>query len=236
MKSGVYKILCLVDGRVYVGHSKNLRRRFNDHISRLKRGKNMNRLLQEAWNRHGASSFQFLVIEECKCSDLINREQFWIDEYRAACIETGFNISPTAESNRGVKYPDFIRQRCSEWQRGRKLSDSHRENVRRAVTGRVTHESTRKKLSEANKGKVISPEMRARISATLTGRPLAETTKQKISQAMKGRQFSDETRKKFSAWQVGRVLSQETKDKIAVAARRRFAMKRPVTEIRYELC
>ena len=54
--------------------------------------------MQNAWNKYGENAFIFEVIEECKIEDLINREQFFIDnlnpEYNQTAIAGKVEMTP----------------------------------------------------------------------------------------------------------------------------------------------
>jgi group I intron endonuclease len=82
---GIYIIQNLVNGKVYIGSSSNIRRRFSQHKSTLRHNTHKNRHLQNAWNKYGEENFEFIVIEhhsypekilmrENKCIRLYNPE------------------------------------------------------------------------------------------------------------------------------------------------------------------
>lgn len=60
--SGVYFIRNCVTKTIYVGHSSDIRERFNSHKSMLRRGKHNNPHLQNSWNKYGQESFVFRQI------------------------------------------------------------------------------------------------------------------------------------------------------------------------------
>lgn len=93
---GIYKITCIPNNKIYIGSSKNIKKRFFNHISSLKHGKHENAYLQHAFNKYGIDNFKFEVIEECLLEELIQREQYWIDKLKSASPEYGFNICPIA--------------------------------------------------------------------------------------------------------------------------------------------
>lgn len=98
--AGIYKITCRSDGRVYVGQSRNITERLNNHRSQLLKGKNSNVELQNAWNEYGALSFSFDVIEICPpdVAILDDREIFWINQLCATDNTKGFNSSSGGRS------------------------------------------------------------------------------------------------------------------------------------------
>ena len=79
MKIGIYRIRNLINNKVYIGSTKNMKLRWAKHKALLRHNKHQNTHLQSAWNKYGEDAFVFEVIEECKTEDLISREQFFID-------------------------------------------------------------------------------------------------------------------------------------------------------------
>ena len=77
-KCGIYKITG-PEGRAYVGQTKDLWSRWNDHVKDLYNGEHTNRHLQHAWDAHGADAFVFELIEEVYwCEQTLDaREAFW---------------------------------------------------------------------------------------------------------------------------------------------------------------
>lgn len=109
MDSGIYAIKNAVNGKVYVGSSKNLSRRWKIHIQRLRNGTHHNRHLQAAFRRYGEGKFSYQLLEEVEEAELFSREQAWIDQLQSANHAVGYNISPTAECPRGCKHPEMSR-------------------------------------------------------------------------------------------------------------------------------
>jgi group I intron endonuclease len=109
---GIYKIENIVNGKIYIGSSDNIERRFTDHKYLLKKNIHHSIHLQYAWNKHGEKNFKFSVLEEC--DDLLKREQHYFntllkaDEYlkkeNKYFLEYSYNIKPIAEGkNTGYK-------------------------------------------------------------------------------------------------------------------------------------
>lgn len=185
----IYLIANAANGKAYVGSAMSVSRRFIEHKRDLKRGTHANRKLQNAWNKYGKDSFTFSVIEEVNSpTDLLIREQFWIDSLRV--VKTGYNIAPTAGSLLGMKHSTETRKRMSLAKLGRKNSPEHVENTRKALTGRTMTDEQKKKMSEAKLGKkrgTYSDETKAKMSAAKKGRPFSEAHKASLSAAAKHR-------------------------------------------------
>lgn len=148
--SGIYQILCIPTGKIYIGSAINLFRRKNEHWNTLSAQTHRNRHLQCAWNKYGQSQFEFVVIELVLSTFLLEREQYWLDKLKTYNSRIGFNIAPTAGSSLGVKRSAaFVAQ------------------MRADRTGRKASDETRQKQSLAHKGRKLprTPEHAAKLSA-----------------------------------------------------------------------
>lgn len=59
--AAIYTITCIASGKVYVGQTINVRKRWESHRHYLARGTHRNHHLQRSWAKHGASAFVFEV-------------------------------------------------------------------------------------------------------------------------------------------------------------------------------
>ncbi len=134
--SGIYTITHIDSGRVYVGSATNIYTRWNYHRSSFRTGKHCTPYLKNAWDKYGETAFRFDIIERVQDkSNLIEREQYWIDFYNASDRECGFNIAPKAGSRLGVKLsPEAIAKR-SEKIRGRPRSAEFKEKAAQWMKG-----------------------------------------------------------------------------------------------------
>ena len=62
--SGVYKILCLVNGKFYIGSSKNIRKRWYEHWDEKERSKTNNQMMYDDMRKYGKENFRIYVIYE----------------------------------------------------------------------------------------------------------------------------------------------------------------------------
>ena len=90
-KSGIYKITNLITNEIYVGASKNIKRRWSDHRTRMKQpqGKEYNKELYVAMREYGLENFAIEVIEECQEKMFVEKEAFWIKKLDT--INKGYN-------------------------------------------------------------------------------------------------------------------------------------------------
>lgn len=87
---GIYKIENIKNGKIYVGSSKDIEKRWKEHIHKLKYGVHHSVKLQRSYDRiEDKSVFKFEVIEETTEDMLKEREQYYIDLYDS--FNTGYN-------------------------------------------------------------------------------------------------------------------------------------------------
>ncbi|MEZ5040299.1 MAG: GIY-YIG nuclease family protein [Saprospiraceae bacterium] len=102
---GIYAIKNTLNGRMYIGSSKNIRSRIFQHLNSLEHKQNNHHssFLQFAWNKYGKSNFSIIILEVLdKEKELIFREQYWIDYFNS--YDEGYNARPRAEANYGIKW------------------------------------------------------------------------------------------------------------------------------------
>lgn len=87
--TGIYKIENTQNGKVYVGSSINIQKRWLKHQSELRLNRHPSHKLQAAYNLFGKDAFEYSVIEECPEDKLLERETYWILEYNS--IKDGYN-------------------------------------------------------------------------------------------------------------------------------------------------
>lgn len=218
MTCGVYVIRNTKNGKIYIGGSINIEKRWAQHRSNLNAGRHVNRYLQNVWNKDGADSFVMEVVEVVNPTLLIEREQHYLDT-----IDHDYNLSSRADRPAVVFTPE-IRAKMSAAKRGRKFSDGIRLKISASLVGRSHSEERRKNISAGKMGKTKKityrppQEVKDKISKSLTGRvngPPNDETRRKISESHKGLTHSDDTKKRISEAQKGKVISEEHRQKIS---------------------
>lgn len=93
-KCGVYKITCIPNGKIYIGSSKNIYKRWEEHIYELNNHRHCNMFLQKDWDKYGQSEFKFEIIEETEEYNRFEVEQEYIDKFLPYYRNgNGYNIS-----------------------------------------------------------------------------------------------------------------------------------------------
>lgn len=64
----------------------------------MARGKHVNAHLQSAWDKHGASVFEFEILEVTSPDARLAREDYWLNYFNACDSNYGFNLEPSATS------------------------------------------------------------------------------------------------------------------------------------------
>lgn len=102
MDSGIYIIKNITNDKIYVGSSVNLKSREYKHFWMLKKGIHDNHYLQQSYNKNGEDSFVFEITEYCPATDLIIKENEYIDKYKSNFLEYGYNLAKVNEFRRNT--------------------------------------------------------------------------------------------------------------------------------------
>src|SRR5271157_370704 len=111
--SGIYGIRCLANNKYYVGSSVAIERRWATHKRELNSGAHTGTKLLRAWRKHGPDNWEWVILEGCAPSVLMEREQYWVDSLDA--YQNGYNSLPKiGQGTRGRKQtPEEISRRIA---------------------------------------------------------------------------------------------------------------------------
>jgi len=189
---GVYSIINTTNDKKYIGSSKNVNHRFNTHRSLLRKNKHGNTHLQHSWNKYSEDVFEFRILEPVDViSDLVAREQYWMDKFDSSNDEYGYNICPRANKS---AMSEETKQKISRTKTGVPVKAETKEKMRIARTGKKSSEETRAKLRIATGGK----------NNPSYGKQKSQETKDKISKTKMG----------CVGWNKGIPCSEKQKDSL----------------------
>ena len=97
--TGIYQIANKINGKRYIGSSVDINKRFIVHRSTLNNRIHHNPHMQNAWNKYGEESFDFVILFYCDTETLLLYEQKCLDE-----LNPEYNISTSAyATGKGLK-------------------------------------------------------------------------------------------------------------------------------------
>jgi len=155
--SGIYKIMCLPTGKIYVGSSVNINNRWGEHRHRLRKNIHSNTYLQNAWNKYREQNFKFEIIEIIKPDLLTENELKWFKKTNCCNPEYGFNIGKNPDRTMlGRLHSKESRLKMSNAHKGKIFTDEHRKNISKIRFGKKHSEETKQKIGIVHKGKIVS--------------------------------------------------------------------------------
>lgn len=156
--SAIYKWENTINGKVYIGQSRDIYIRFKSYKQGI-----FNEHMAHAISKYGLEAFDIEIIERDVPLDKLNeREQYWMDYYQSYKSEFGYNICPEAGSIRGLKD-------CIEVQRKKARTLTGRCGTDAPFFGHHHTPETRKQMSESHTG-------------VHTGRPITEEQRRKMQE------------------------------------------------------
>ena len=96
MTCGIYKIENLINGKVYIGQSIEIEKRWQKHLNAKD-----NFLIHKALRKYGKENFSFTILEECSLFDLDAKEKFWINQYQSL-VPLGYNMVQGGSNGAGL--------------------------------------------------------------------------------------------------------------------------------------
>lgn len=169
--AGIYQIKNIINCKIYIGSSLNIKNRFYTHKTQLNSNKHYNKKLQRSWNKYGEENFVFEVIEYVENkSELIVREQFYLDTILFASTDIK-KFNALGFNNLLMAYGTY----------GRKLSKESRLKISKKRKGIIFSKETKEKMSAAKIG----------VPGWSKGKKLTDKQKSKFSKAQKLRYTSN---------------------------------------------
>ena len=158
---GIYKITN-PEGKIYIGQSINIDRRFGEYRRMQKRS--AGRKIISSLKKYGYDKHVFEIIEECLIHQLHEREYYWKMHYKS--VENGLNCDYF--DNSGGPRSEETKRKISEGTKGKKRSEVTKQKMKKPKTGehklniskakQNISEKTKRKISESKLGKKWSEE------------------------------------------------------------------------------
>ena len=103
-KTGVYRWTNLKSGKIYIGSSANLAKRFSTYLSikfLTRESLKCKSMIYFALLKYGHNAFRLDILEYCDSEELLAREQFYLDNFKPE-----YNLLTTAGSSLGFKHSE----------------------------------------------------------------------------------------------------------------------------------
>lgn len=111
-KCGVYIIRNKLNNKFYIGSSKSILKRIQEHRCRFKKNDGINKHIQNAYNKYGESNFEYNVLDICTPDDKYDREQVFLSE-----LKPEYNLSLNVIANKNQTRSEEAKRKSSETQR-----------------------------------------------------------------------------------------------------------------------
>lgn len=137
--TGIYQIKSIKNNKIYIGSAVYIKNRWALHIKSLSNKKHHSIHLQRHVNKYGINDLEFSILEVCNKVDLLNREQFYINN-----LNPEFNICKIAGSSFGVKRSDKTKEKIRQANLGLKHPE-WRNEIKSKAQGGENHWTKNKK-------------------------------------------------------------------------------------------
>lgn len=109
---GIYKIVNILNNKIYIGKSSDIEKRWKEHI-RLSKSEHSRRKspIHKAINKYGKENFRFEIIKECLFEEMDALEIYYIKEYNSTNRKIGYNVTNGGDGGPimyGSKNPNSI--------------------------------------------------------------------------------------------------------------------------------
>jgi group I intron endonuclease len=224
--AGIYKLTNIINGKVYIGKSINIRNR----LARHKSGENKTKgkcYLQNAIIKYGWDNFKVDILEifqdfektEDNNVALLEREAYYIQLFESTDRTKGYNRCKYSSDTCGMRHTEDAKNNMKKSWKDRVYSDSMLEKKRLVQLRRVEKEKARaERLEKYKKNKIEKEKLREYILNN--GRKLSIEHKEKLRLAKLGKKrgpLSEDHKRKIGLPKIGKPRSEETREKIRKA-------------------
>ena len=196
---GIYKVTNKINGKVYIGQSVDIGRRWRTHMTAKD-----DIYFHKAIQKYGVENFEWEVIEKCKKKDLDERESYWIEYYDS--FNKGYNCTKGGDGvSGGEDHP--------RWKGGISLDPEHLKQYSKQYNKQY-YEANKEELKEyreANKEKKKEYNKQYRDANKENIKQYREANKEKIKQQMK--EYYEAHKEELKEKRKQRYLNQQLRNK-----------------------
>lgn len=199
----IYRITNMINGKVYLGQTKNPLNRWSSHKSASLKPEKYRTIISSALSKHGLDNFLFEIIITCKTqedTDII--EEICINQYNSRDRSLGYNLRPGGETISGWHHSEETKNKISIANSGPRPASQGENNP---FFGKHHSDESKQKIAAANYGKSPSEETRKKIGIKSAGRTYSDETKEKHRIYQTGKKYSSESKAKMSKAKKGRT-------------------------------
>lgn len=134
-KFGIYCIINVITGNVYVGQTKQrFIKRFWHHNWKLSNGTHDNKHLQDSWNFYGSENFEYIILQDITNENLLDDLEIqYIQNHKN--IGKSYNIIPGGYHNKkGVPLSEEAKKKIGEKNRVNMLGKKHSEYTKKLMS------------------------------------------------------------------------------------------------------
>ena len=148
---GIYKVTNKDNGKVYIGPSVEIGKRWRQHMTAKD-----DIYFHKAIQKYGVENFEWEVIEQCKKKDLDEREIYWIEYYDS--FNKGYNCTKGGEGNSGEGNPNWKGGISLDPEYSKQWYEVNKEKIKEKMkehyeTNKEKRKEQMKEYSKANKDK-----------------------------------------------------------------------------------
>lgn len=148
----IYKITNLINLKIYIGKTKNIRVRWNSHktATRAKRANDYS-YLHRAMSKHGFDNFKVEEIDQFEDeSEALAAEIKYIAEYDSMNREIGYNRTEGGDGVSGYKYSEEDKKKMSDRRKGKYIGENN------WFYGKEHSDETKQLISEKHKNNYLN--------------------------------------------------------------------------------
>ena len=141
---GIYKVTNKINGKVYIGQSVDIGKRWRQHMTAED-----DNYFHKAIQKYGVENFEWEIIEKCKKKDLDEREIYWIEYYDS--FNKGYNCTKGGDSG-----PIMHGEDNPQWKGGISYDPEHKKEYSKQwyETNKEKRKQHHKQYYQAHKEKV----------------------------------------------------------------------------------